>query len=77
MQRLGDWLDNNFERALHDGFGEVRQARPAAHLSETPSAIESPAPRLGQHGRAILSELGYDEQAQDALIENGFLVVNE
>ena len=69
--------NDSIERAMHDGFGEVRQARPAAQFSETPSAIESPAPRLGQHGREILSGLGYDEAAQDALIENGHLVVND
>ena len=69
--------NDSIERAMHDGFGEVRQARPAAQFSETPSGIDAPAPRLGQHGREILSGLGYDDAAMDALIENGKLVVNE
>ena len=69
--------NESIERVVHEGFGEVRQARPAAQFSETPSGIDAPAPRLGQHGREILSGLGYDDAALDALIENGKLVVNE
>lgn len=69
--------NGSIERVLHEGFGEVRQARPAAQFSETPSGIERPAPRLGQHGREILGGLGYDKAAQDVLIENGHLVVDE
>ena len=69
--------NNSIERMVYDGFGEVRQARPAAQFSETPSGINAPAPRLGQHGREILSCLGYDDAGMDALIENGKLVVNE
>ena len=63
--------------ASRSGFGEVRQARPAAQFSETPSGIDAPAPRLGQHGREILSGLGYDDGAIEALIVNGELVVSE
>ena len=36
-------------------------------LSETPGAIRSPAPELGQHTREILTELGYDKRAIAAL----------
>ena len=49
-----------------DGFGEVRQARPAARFSKTPSELSRPAPRLGEHSFEILSSLGFD----DAIIEN-------
>ena len=44
-------------------------------LSDTPGTIRTPAPRLGEHNRALLSELGIDAQAYAALIEAG--VVNE
>ena len=49
-----------------DGFGEVRQARPAARFSKTPSELSRPAPKLGEHSFEILSALGFD----DAIIEN-------
>ena len=31
--------NESIERVVHEGFGEVRQARPAAQFSETPSGI--------------------------------------
>jgi len=68
--------NGSIEREVHEGFGEVRQARPAAQFSQTPSGIDAPAPRLGQHGREILADLGYDDSAMDRLIENGHMVVN-
>lgn len=51
-------------------FGEVRQARPAARFDVTPATVDKPAPKLGEHSRAILSELGYSDADQDALISN-------
>jgi crotonobetainyl-CoA:carnitine CoA-transferase CaiB-like acyl-CoA transferase len=58
----------------YEGFGEVRQARPAAIFESTPSAIAAPAPRLGEHSRVILSELGYSESEQADLLEQGVVV---
>ena len=46
----------------YEEFGEVRQARPAARFGKTPSKIVRPAPKLGEHGREILSNLGYSEE---------------
>jgi len=40
------------------GLGRVRQARPAARFSATPSRTPGPAPGLGEHTAAILAELG-------------------
>ena len=40
------------------GLGRVRQARPAARFSGTPSRTPGPAPALGEHTAAILAELG-------------------
>ena len=68
-----DLLDNDqilanesILRVNIDGFGEVRQARPAARFSKTPSELSRPAPKLGEHSFEILSSLGFD----DAIIEN-------
>ena len=48
----------------YEGFGEVRQARPAARFEETPNEITRPAPKLREHGQQILTELGYSSSAQ-------------
>ena len=59
----------------YEGFGEVRQARPAARFEETPNEITRPAPKLGEHGQEILTELGYSSSAQRKLIKEGKVVV--
>ena len=40
-------------------------------LSRTPGSIRTPAPRLGEHNRALLSELGIEGAAYDALAAKG------
>ena len=60
----------------YEGFGEVRQARPAARFGETPSEIARPAPKLGEHGQEILTELGYSSSTQSKLIKEGKVVVS-
>ena len=60
----------------YEGFGEVRQARPAARFEETPNEITRPAPKLGEHGQEILTELGYSSSAQSKLIKEGKVVVS-
>ena len=40
-------------------------------LSGTPASIRTPAPRLGEHNRVLLSELGIDDSAYDALVAAG------
>ncbi|MDG1204619.1 MAG: CoA transferase [Pseudomonadales bacterium] len=49
------------------GLGAVRQPRPAAKFSETPAAIQGPAPLLGEHTREVLTELGLDKVRIDDL----------
>lgn len=38
--------------------GRIRQIGPALRLSETPGRVRGPAPRLGEHTRALMAELG-------------------
>jgi crotonobetainyl-CoA:carnitine CoA-transferase CaiB-like acyl-CoA transferase len=51
----------------HPGIGRVRQPVPAARFDRTPAAIQGPAPRIGEHGAAILAELGFDAAEIDRL----------
>ena len=51
----------------HPDAGRLRQARPAAVFSETPTAAPRPAPRLGADTEAVLGEAGFDAAAIAAL----------
>jgi len=63
--------NESINRTQYPGFGEVRQAVPAAHFSVSPSAIRGPAPRLGEHSRAILESLNYPAEHVQKLIDAG------
>ena len=52
--------------------GRVRQARPPARFGQPLDPV-GPAPHLGEHGRQILAELGYDSAAIAALVDKGVL----
>lgn len=68
---------DSIARAEYEGFGEVRQARPAARFSRTPNAVGERAPMLGEHSIDILTRLGYSEEERRQLVENGVIVTGE
>jgi len=43
--------------------GKIRQPKPAARFELHESSIAGPAPRIGEHSRAVLRDLGYDDSA--------------
>ena len=43
------------------GAGRLRQARPAARFSATPTVVRRGAPALGEHTDEILAEIGFAE----------------
>jgi crotonobetainyl-CoA:carnitine CoA-transferase CaiB-like acyl-CoA transferase len=47
--------------------GRVRQPKPAARFELNEAVIAGPAPRVGEHSRAILKDLGYDDRAIDKM----------
>ena len=57
--------------APDDEAGSVLMHNIIPRLSETPGKLRLPAPRLGQHTREILSDIGYTEQTIAALIAAG------
>jgi len=61
----------------YEEFGEVRQARPPARFEKTPSEILRPAPKLGEHSKEILLDLGYSEDKISSLISEKKLFVTE
>ena len=67
------------ERALiadyPDGeMGELPMHHVVPRLMGTPGSIRTPAPRLGEHSRAILAEVGIDDEAYARLIASGVAI---
>jgi crotonobetainyl-CoA:carnitine CoA-transferase CaiB-like acyl-CoA transferase len=48
--------------------GRVRQPNPAARFERNEAVIAGPAPRVGEHTRDVLHELGYNDAAIDKMI---------
>jgi len=63
--------NGSIDRLQFDDFGEVRQARHPARFDKTPARVQRPAPRLGEHGREVLTAIGYSESDIDALVRAG------
>ncbi|MGZ5229944.1 MAG: CaiB/BaiF CoA transferase family protein [Burkholderiales bacterium] len=60
--------------APDDDFGSVTLAAPVPRLSRTPGRIRKSGGRIGQHTRAVLSELaGYTKQELDKLESEGVI----
>ncbi|MCH2354943.1 MAG: CoA transferase [Pseudomonadales bacterium] len=57
----------------HPHAGRLRQARNAARFEATPTEIRRGAPHLGEHTRAIMSELGFSTAEIDGLIADGVI----
>ena len=56
----------------HPTAGDIRVTGVPVRLSDTPGAVRSAPPRLGEHTRAVLAEvLGLDEAGVDALVAEG------
>ena len=55
----------------HPLLGAMRQFGNVIDFSETPGRIAGPPPRVGEHTRPILEELGYTGPEMDALKASG------
>jgi crotonobetainyl-CoA:carnitine CoA-transferase CaiB-like acyl-CoA transferase len=55
----------------HPEAGRLRQTRPAARFSKTPTGVRRGGPALGEHTREALAEIGYSGDDIARLIEGG------
>jgi crotonobetainyl-CoA:carnitine CoA-transferase CaiB-like acyl-CoA transferase len=55
----------------HPKAGRVKTLGLPVKFSATPGGITRPAPLLGQHSRAILAEIGYNEQQIEQMVAQG------
>ena len=58
------------------GVGEIELAHQALWFDGKRAEAEGPAPRLGEHGREVLTEAGLDSASIDALKSSGALIEN-
>jgi crotonobetainyl-CoA:carnitine CoA-transferase CaiB-like acyl-CoA transferase len=65
---------NTISREFIEGFGEVRQAMPAAKFQVTESSLRLPAPRLGEHSLTVLQSLGFGEAECENLINEKVVI---
>ena len=56
---------------VHPGAGAIKALGVPVKLSETPGAVDRPAPLLGEHTAEILAELDYGDAEQRALRDAG------
>ncbi|PYM12230.1 MAG: CoA transferase [Candidatus Rokuibacteriota bacterium] len=56
---------------VHPGAGEVKALGIPVKLSDTPGAVDRPAPLCGEHTTEILTELGYSEAEHESFRARG------
>jgi crotonobetainyl-CoA:carnitine CoA-transferase CaiB-like acyl-CoA transferase len=55
----------------HPSEGRIRKIQPATRWSKTQAVPHRPAPRLGEHTRSLLAEVGYGDAEIDRLAAEG------
>lgn len=65
-----------FEDAVHPTEGPIRQVRPTARFSATPTTVYRQAPTVGQHTTEILREAGLADEDIARLKERRAVVGN-
>lgn len=68
-----DELIDELPIGTHPQFGDHRVIPHPVRFQQTPASIRRPAPALGEHGRELLAEAGYDKTKLDALEDDGSL----
>ena len=63
---LGGQLSGGEQQML--AVGRVRQPKPAAIFEVNKAVIGGPAPRVGEHSRTVLKDLGYSDAAIEKMV---------
>lgn len=61
----------------HPTAGRLKQIAPTVQLSATPGRMHAPPPALGEHTRAILTELGYPATMIEQWAQEGVITARE
>jgi crotonobetainyl-CoA:carnitine CoA-transferase CaiB-like acyl-CoA transferase len=56
---------------VHPQAGATKALGSPVHFSATPTAVDLPAPMLGEHTREVLAEAGYSAREIDAFVADG------
>ena len=67
--------NNIVDTFSHDSLGKVRQPNPVARFNDRRAGDMRSAPKLGEHTREVLAELGFEELTIDELTRDGVLHV--
>jgi crotonobetainyl-CoA:carnitine CoA-transferase CaiB-like acyl-CoA transferase len=59
--------------AQHPIAGDYRIVPPPVRFAASPATVRRPAPLIGEHGRDVLTEVGYSSSELDALEHDGTL----
>ena len=60
---------------VHPEAGATRALGCPLHFSTTPTRVDRPAPRLGEHTREVLRECGYSDAVINAFVAEGVVAV--
>ena len=66
-----------FPLVEHPSEGSIRMGRPPVRFGDADCALRHPAPRLGEHSRAILRETGFAEPEIDDLLARKIVIGSE
>ena len=68
-------LDVGFWQLVeHPEEGQLLMSSPPVRFGKTPARIAAPPPRLGEHSREVLQEVGIENAAIDAMMREGVTV---
>ena len=63
-----------FHTMSHPTEGTVRYVRPTTKFARSPASVRTPAPRIGEHTRVLLREVGVSDAKIDAMIARGIII---
>jgi crotonobetainyl-CoA:carnitine CoA-transferase CaiB-like acyl-CoA transferase len=69
--------NNTFIDVEHPKAGKVKVTNVPFTMSETPGQIKRPSPMIGEHGKEILSNLGYKKEEIESLVSENIISIEK